>query len=121
MTRLRHQILAEVISDFFQSNNNDKKLTVNHFSLQNVPRKTVYNVINRYLQSGSAAYKPIPGRKPEIIRTPLKKPVLTKIKKNPSISVRQLAFDLDKSPSTIWRAKKKLDVKTRKKRKAPLY
>lgn len=121
MSRQKFQFQADAICKFFQDKNYDKKLTLQHFKEQNIPARTIHKVIKRYVETGTSEYKQIPGRKPTVNTTSLQKRVLNKIKRNPSVSQRKLAVDLGTNQTAILRAEKKLGVKSKKKRKAPLY
>lgn len=121
MSREKYQFRAEVICQFFEDHHHDKLVTLKHFQQQNVPTRSIHRVIKRYLERQTATFKPIPGSQPTVNTSVFQKAVLKKVKKNPSVSVRELANDLDTSTRTIVNAKNVLGIKCRKKRKAPLY
>ena len=86
--------------------------------LQNVPERTIRDVIKRYLDTGRTAYQPIPGRS-AIINTPRnQKRVLKKCR---SKSERVSATELKIARSTYQRVKKSAGIRSRKKRRAPKY
>lgn len=101
MKRELHQLQAQQIVDFFPRNNNERKVTIEHFLRLGVPNQTIKNVLRRYNDTGSALYKPISGRK-VVIRTPeaIKK-VKNDFRRNRSMSVRVSANKLKLTPTTL--------------------
>lgn len=52
-----HRIIA-----FFQSNNNNIKATIDHFKKENVPQRSIRDIIKRYLDEGRTEFKKKTGR-----------------------------------------------------------
>ena len=121
MNRQRHQFQALSIIAFFQQHNLYKKSTLHHFLDQNVPRRTIKNVISRFLKNNRIEYKPIPGRKPMINTPKQQKKVKQHCKKYPSMPTKVRAQKLGLDQTTFRRIRKSTNIQHRKKGRKPKY
>ncbi len=63
MTREEREALAARICNFYiDSSNKSCKTTVNYFIKQGVPRRTVYNILNKFLKYGQTKFLSKTGR-----------------------------------------------------------
>lgn len=114
----KFQFRANTIVDFYCSHGRDRKLTVQHFKMQNIHRSIIYRCINRFEMDGDVKFKPKTGR-PRSVRTPaLLKKIDQALQKDPDASIRKLAISTSVSPTTIVRAKK--DTHWRSFKKSPM-
>jgi len=109
MGRRESQLLAErVVHYYAECTGSDKKKTCHHFRDEGVPKRTIYGILQRYEASGTAKYRPLPGR-PCVKTSPRK---LVKVEKAftkcPNLSVRRAARKLDMAVSTVSRIKVKI-------------
>ena len=59
MTRDEREALEQRICNFYcDSSNKSVKTTVNYFIKQNIPRRTVYYILNKYLRYGITKDQP---------------------------------------------------------------
>ena len=75
----------------------------------NVCRKTVFNVMKRFNETGSTSSKPIPGRKRSVRTKRITEIVKKRMKRNPRRSMKKIAKDL-KIPETTMRRVVKEDL-----------
>ena len=121
MQRQEHEFRAKQICDFFQSNNYNKLLTLNHFRQQNVPTNTIHNVIRRFIKSGTSTYKKIPGRKAYVNTHKQQQRVVRYFSKHNSASVRVASDQLGINKDSLQKIKRKIGIRTLKKVKKPKY
>ena len=63
MTRFERDCLkSRIVQHYINVANRQKKITVNHFLQEKVPRRTIYYIIKRYEESGAIVDKPRSGR-----------------------------------------------------------
>lgn len=99
-----------------------KKLTYSHFIDQQIPKSTICHILQRYEQRGTADYKKKSGRSVRVATPKAIKAVDKEYKKDPGMSVRNLAHKLKLSPTTVHNIKvKKLGIKSYKAISAPKY
>lgn len=99
-----------------------KKLTCSHFIDQQIPKSTICRILQRYEQRGTADYKKKSGRSVRVATPKAIKAVDKEYKKDPGMSVRNLAHKLKLSPTTVHNIKvKKLGIKSYKAISAPKY
>lgn len=98
----------------------DKRDVVKHFLVENIPRQTIYNTISRWEKGLPCEDKPRSGRPSNLSSEDLKK--LKKSTENRvGVSQRKLAKKFSVSQMCISRTLKKLDLKYRKRQRAPKY
>lgn len=112
------QLLRERV--FLYRKNNTKAEVVRHFTSENYPRSTIYNILKRYEDGLSVDRTPKTGRPPK-----LNKRKLAQLKKLASETIgasqRKLARTMGVSQSTIHYNLKKLNLKRYKRVNAPKY
>jgi hypothetical protein len=84
-----------------------------------IPRKTIDNVIKRYLETLTTARKAGSGAKAGTRDKKLSKKIVNIIKKNRSMSVRDVAKKCRTTSKTVQRVKRREGLKTYKKKKIP--
>ena len=63
MTRDEREAFEQRICNFYcDSANKSVKTTVNYFVKQNIPRRTIYYILNKYLKYGTTKDQPRSGR-----------------------------------------------------------
>ncbi|CAF1216156.1 unnamed protein product [Rotaria sp. Silwood1] len=120
MTREKREKLAQRICNFYvDSSNKSCKTTVNYFIKQGVPRRTIYNILQRYLKHGRTKFLPKTGRPLKLSNKEIKQ--LVKSANNRcGISQRKLAKRYDVNQSTISRnLRRRTSLVIRRRRKAP--
>ena len=97
-----------------------KKITVNHFLQERIPRPTIYWIIKKFEESGVIGDKPRSGRLDK-----LSKQQLTRLKRltdqKTRISLLKIAPKFDVDISTISRHLKAMGITYRKTKQAPKY
>lgn len=121
MERVTNQIRANTIIEFFQRVNFDRKKTLDHFLEQNVIRRTIERCIKRFIETGSAEFKAIPGRPITVNTKKNGRRVIASLKRNPSKSERSMAQSLRIPKTSVHRIKATNGVKTFTKKKCPKY
>jgi len=109
----KSQEIAKRVFHYYENCSNFSKIkTVHHFSVEGIPRSTIYRIISRVEQTKQVNNKKSTGR-PAIHSTPKQiKKVETLFKRNPTISVRKAAQKLQMNRSTLSDIKsKKLKIK----------
>lgn len=110
-----------MIVDFFESKNNDKSYTINHFKQQGIGEKTIRNVLNRFIKEGRVEFKKKSGRKRTSLTKKQLKKIENKFRKKPNASVRVVGDQLGTAWSNVQRAKRELKIKSRRKQKVPQH
>ena len=82
-------------------------------------RRTVQRTLKRYNETGNTRRKSGSGRKQGFVNKKIEKNVLAALKRNPNLSVRDLAKKFGTTKSTVHRIKSKHSIKSFKKTKAP--
>lgn len=113
-TRKTHEMRAKRALDFFQLHNFDKRRTVQHFVEENMPRSTIYSILDRFSKSRAVNYKRIPGKKASVLSSEKLKQVKRLLRAHPNISMRELRRKCGISHQNAHRAKSKLGFKTKK-------
>lgn len=121
MTRSEREYLAKrIVQHYVNIANHEKKITVNHFLQERIPRPTIYRIIKKYEESGTIGDKPRTGR-PKKLSTQQ----LTRLKRltdqKTGISLRQIAPKFNINISTISRQLKAMGITYRKRKRAPKY
>ena len=112
---------ARRIIEFLKANNFDRLATVKHFVRENVNERTIRRVVARFLSEGRVEYIKKPGRKVSVLTARNLNKIKNRFVKRPTISVRKCAAELKINKSSILKAKKKLNIVTRKKVIGPKY
>jgi transposase len=121
MTRSEREHLAKrIVQHYVNISNRQKKITVNHFAQEQVPRRTIYDIIKKFEEFGIVGDRPRSGP-PKKLSTQQ----LTQLKRltdqKTGISLRGLAPKFDVNFSTIGRNLKAIGIMYRKKKRAPKY
>ena len=97
-----------------------KKINVNHFLQERIPRPTIYRIIKKFEESGVIGDKPRSGHPDK-----LSKQQLTRLKcltdQKTGISLRKIAPKFDIDISTISQHLKAMGITYRKKKRTPKY
>lgn len=119
--RLRNELFAKRVVHFYNEISGlNKNETVKHFLAEGAKENTLYGIIRRYHNTGTADYKPLSGRKPTVsTKKNIRKVKNRLIIKN--LSVRKTGLELDIKRSTVQYIKKKNDIKSAKCQIAPKY
>ena len=112
---------ARRIVGFFQRPENDRRATIDHFLQEGLNAKTIARVINRFEKTGQIGYSKKSGPRPTILTSSALRKVGNHYKRNPEISERILAAKLRMSKGSVYRSKKKLKIRSRKKKTAPKF
>ena len=119
MTRSDREHLANRIVQHYTTTAKLKKsVTINHFLAENIPRQTVYSIIQKYDTCGTIGDKPRSGRPRKISsgqRTRLKRLVNHKT----GISLRKIVKKFNVHRKTIQRELDDIGIHYRKKKRAP--
>jgi len=122
LKKVESEMLAKRVVTFFKNESKEVlKHTVNHFKKENVPVRTIYNIITRYHKHNSTNYLPKTGRPKKISDQELK--TLVRLVDNKvGVSQRRLGRRFGVNQSTISRnLKKRTSVRVYKRRSAPKY
>ena len=115
MTRSEREYLAKrIVQHYVNIADHQKKITVNHFLQERIPRPTIYRIIKKFEESGVIGEKPRNSRPDQ-----LSKQQLTRLKRltdqKTEISLRKVALKFDVDISTISRHLKAMGITHRKK------
>lgn len=123
MKRSEKEARAKRIVQFFQNiADGCKTTTYRHFKAEGVPSSTIYNVLKRYSETGTADFHRLSGRPASVSTRKVVNAVEKAFKKQPDISVRQLSSKMNISKSTLSDIKiNKLRIKARTKKIVPKY
>ncbi|CAF1522870.1 unnamed protein product, partial [Rotaria sp. Silwood1] len=121
MTRSEREYLAKrIVQHYVNISNRQKKITVNHFAQEQVPRRNIYNIIKKFEEFGIVGDQPRSGR-PKKLSTRK----LTELKRltdqKTDISLRRLVPKFNVNFSTLSRNLKAMGIMYRKKKRAPKY
>jgi hypothetical protein len=99
--RLRNELFAKRVVHFYSEISGfNKNETVKHFLAEGAKDNTLYGIIRRYHNTGTADYKPLSGRKPTVsTKKNIRKVRYRLIVK--SLSVRNTGLELDIKRSTV--------------------
>lgn len=120
MTRAEREALSRRVCNFYHdSANNQVKTTVNYFVKQNIPRRTVYFILKKYLQYGMNRDRPRSGRPSKLSDQNLKA-IVRSVNDRSGVSQRKIARRFQVHQSTISRnLLRRTSVVIRKRRHAP--
>ena len=115
MTRSEREYLAKrIVQHYVNIADRQKKITVNHFLQERIPRPTIHRIIKKFEESSVISNKPRGGRPDK-----LSKQQLTRLKRlndqKTGISLRKIAPKFDVDISTISRHLKAIGITYRKK------
>ncbi|CAF1365122.1 unnamed protein product [Rotaria sordida] len=121
MTRSEREHQAKrIVQHYVNVANRQKKVTVNHFLQEQIPRPTIYSIIKKFEEFGVVGDKSRSGRPSK-----LSKRKLTRLKRltdqKTGISLRQIAPKFDINISTLSRHLTAMGITYRKKKRAPKY
>ena len=110
MTRSEREYLAKrIVQHYVNIADRQKKITVNHFLQERIPRPTIYRIIKKFEESDVIGDKPRSGRPDK-----LSKQQLTRLKRltdqKTDISLRKIARKFDVDISTISRHLKAMGI-----------
>jgi hypothetical protein len=115
------QAIAHRVVHFYAKKTDCNKLeTVKHFLREGLKRRTIYDILNRFITRGTADFKPKTGR-PLTVST---KNLVTKVKRKlltTNLSERKIAAKYKTNQTIVHRIKVKNDIKTNKCISAPNY
>ena len=107
LTKPQSEMLAKRIVTFFKNESIEVlKHTVNHFKKENIPVRTIYNIITRYRKHNSTNYLPKTGRPKKISDQELKT-LVRLIDNKVGVSQHRLGRRFGVNQSTISRNLKK--------------
>ncbi len=67
MTRSERECLAKrIVRHYVHIANRQKRITVNHFLQEEIPRPSIYRIIKKFEESGAVGDKPRAGRPKEL-------------------------------------------------------
>ena len=120
MTRDEREALEQRICNFYcDSSNKSVKTTVNYFIKQNIPRRTVYYILNKYLRYGITKDQPRSGRSLKLSNEKLND-IVKSVNNRSGISQRQIGRRFHVHHSTISRnLRRRTSICIRKRRTAP--
>jgi transposase len=122
MRRQREEVANRVCHYYENVAGRSKKETVCHFMEEGIPKSTLYDILSRFKEHGSAKFKNIPGRPVAVGRKKLEAKILKLFKKDPNLSERKAAALCGVSKSTLHQIKvEKLGIKSHVRRSAPHY
>ncbi|CAF1507070.1 unnamed protein product [Adineta ricciae] len=116
MTRSERECLAKrIVQHYVNIANRRKKIIVNHFLQEKIPRQSIYDTIKKFEEFGAVGDRSRTGRPKK-----LSKQELTRLKRlfdhKACISLRQVVPDFDVHIITISRNLKAMEVPTRARR-----
>ena len=106
---------AKGIIQLFKDHNNDKKSTVKHFVHEGISKQQVYSVIRRFVNTGQVEYSRNSDPKASVLTKLNLRKIEKKFIKCSNISERKICSKIGISKGSVYRAKQKLNVTTRKK------
>ncbi|CAF3754543.1 unnamed protein product [Rotaria sordida] len=120
MTRDEREALSQRICNFYyDSANKSVKTTVNYFIKQNIPRRIIYYILNKYLKYGITKDRPRSGRRLKLSDKKLKD-IVKSVNNRTGVSQRKIAKDSHVHHSTISRnLRRRTSIRIRKRRMAP--
>ena len=121
MTRFERDCLkSRIVQHYINVANRQKKITVNHFLQEKVPRRTIYYIIKRYEESGAIVDKPRSGG-PKKLTTGQLTRLKHLVNNKTGISLRRLSSKFKVSFKTISNQLKAMGIYYHKKKRAPRY
>ncbi|CAF3430258.1 unnamed protein product [Rotaria socialis] len=120
MTRDEREALSQRICHFYlDSSNRSVKTTVNYFTKQNIPPRTIYYVLNKYFKYGTTKDRRRTGR-PLKLTTEHIQNLVKSVNNRCGLSQRKMARRFQVHQSTISRnLRRRTAIVIRKRRKAP--
>lgn len=112
---------AERIIQFFMTNNGDRKITIKHFVDEGCKRRTIQQVLKRYVDTDKVGYSKKSGPQPSVLTAKQLQKIKNHYMRNPNISERSTAAKFKISKTSVANAKKKLRIKSKKKITGPNY
>ncbi len=114
MTRSEREALkSRIVTFFLDIAKGNKKSTVLHFKKENIPERTIYYVISRYLQTKTTKDQPRSGR-PSKLNDLESRKLIKMFKNKDGISQRVAAKKFNVCQMTIQRILNKKNIKYRK-------
>ncbi|CAF3330246.1 unnamed protein product [Rotaria socialis] len=121
MTRSERDCLkSHIVQHYINVANKQKKITVNHFLQEKVPRRTIYYIIKRYDESGATVGKPRFGR-PKKLTTGQLTRLKCLVNNKTGKSLRRLSSKFKVSYKTISHQLKAMGIYYHKNKRAPRY
>ncbi|CAF2010649.1 unnamed protein product [Rotaria magnacalcarata] len=120
MTRDEREALSQRICNFYcDSSNKSVKTTVHYFVKQNIPRRTIYYISNKYLRYGIARDQPRSGRPLKLSNKKLND-IVKSVNNRSGISQRKIGRRFHVHHSTISRnLRRRTSIRIRKRQTAP--
>ena len=120
MTREEREALAQRTCNFYiDTSNKSIKTTGNYFIKQGIPRRTIYNIINKYLKYGRTTFFPRTGRPFKLSNQKLNQ-LVKSVNNRCGVCKRKLARRFGVNQSTTSRnLRQKTSIVIRKRRKVP--
>jgi transposase len=120
MTRAEREALSQRICNFFRdAANNSVKTTVNYFKKQNIPQRTIYNILKRYITYNTTKDRPRSGRPMKLSHKNLTT-IVKSVNNRCGVSQRKIGRRFKVHQCTISRnLRKRTPMVIRKRRKAP--
>jgi hypothetical protein len=115
----KQELLRERIVQFASKHSLSE--TVNHFSAEEVPRRTIYHILSTFDARESTARQVGSGRKAQIMTNRRKIGLVQTMESQPMISVTQLASKYSCSRQYVQKTLKLLGFKCYSRQKAPKY
>ena len=119
MTRDEREALEQRICNFYcDSANKSVKTTVNYFVKQNIPRRTIYYILNKYLKYGTTKDQPRSGR-PLKFSDKILKNIVKSVNNRSGVSQRKIGRRYHVHQSTVSRnLRKRTSIHIRKRQTA---
>jgi len=122
MEDLKEKDVRSLIGSFYETHHDKgKKYTVKHFREMDVPQSTIYSVMKRFDDGGTAARKSGSGRVATKLPSAAKKRLLKAVNGKDKMSQRKLASKFNVSQPYVSHVLKEGGVKYYKKKKSPLH
>ena len=120
MTRAEREALSQRIYNFYHdAANNSVKTTVNYFKKQNIPQRTIYNILKRYLTYNTTKDRVRSGRPVKLCDKNLTD-IVKSVNNRCGISQRKIGRRFNVHQSTISRnLRKRTSIVIRKRKTAP--
>jgi transposase len=121
MTRSERECLQKRIVQFYVNiAGKKKKLTVNHFLTEKIPRRTIYNIIKNYKEGATVGGKPRSGRPKKLCSGQLTR-LKHLVNHKTDVSLRRLGSEFLVSHETIRTYFEEMNISYYKKQRAPSY
>lgn len=118
----REHLQSRIVHFYLNHANQEKSKTVEHFSNEGIPRRTIYSVIQKFNKFGHIGDLPRSGRPVTVSTEKTKSKVRKMFEGKDRISTRMAAAKLNISQSSVARIKlRQLGIRSFVKQKAPKY